>query len=59
MAAFMDFMELPARRKSPALFINTYNAAPLDPILADCPGPEILPKEVREYFRKEIAPVSE
>jgi D-cysteine desulfhydrase len=59
MAAFMDFMSRPARQKSPALFINTYNSVPLDPVLDSCPGPEILPESIREYFHKDIAPVED
>jgi len=57
MAAFMDFMSLPARRNCPALFINTYNSRPLDPLLESCPGPEILPESVRDYFQQDIAPI--
>lgn len=57
MAGLIDFMGLPARRKSPALFINTYNSAPLDPLLESCPGPEVLPGPVREYFEKDVAEV--
>jgi len=57
MAGFIDFMSRPERKKSPALFINTYNSVPLDPLLESCPGPEILPAPVREYFSREIAPV--
>ncbi len=52
MAAFMDFMSMPARRQKTALFINTYNSKPLDHILDKCPGPEVLPPKVREYFEK-------
>jgi 1-aminocyclopropane-1-carboxylate deaminase/D-cysteine desulfhydrase-like pyridoxal-dependent ACC family enzyme len=58
MAAFIDFMSLPARSKKPALFIDTYNSIPLDLLLEGCPGQEILPEAIREYFRNEIAPVS-
>ncbi len=50
MAAFMDFMEMPARSRKTALFINTYNSRPLDHLLSQCPGPEVLPSKVRKYF---------
>jgi D-cysteine desulfhydrase len=51
MAAFMDFMQMPARRGKTALFINTYNSRPLDHLLEQCPGPEVLPAEVKDYFQ--------
>jgi D-cysteine desulfhydrase len=57
MAGFLDFMRARARRRTVALFINTYNSRPLTPLLAECPGPEILPAEIQEYFHREVAPV--
>jgi D-cysteine desulfhydrase len=59
MAAFIDFMSVPARRGKPALFIDTFNSVPLEPLLEGCPGPKILPLEIQEYFNKEIALVGE
>ncbi len=59
MAAFIDFMKRPGNRESVALFINTYNSRPLDGFLAECPGPEILPGPVQDYFNEEVAPVHE
>ncbi|MFO8057516.1 MAG: pyridoxal-phosphate dependent enzyme [bacterium] len=53
MAAFMDFMSMTARKNKTALFINTYNSRPLDHILEQCPGPDVLPPKVREYFNCE------
>jgi len=59
MAGLMEFMSRPENKNRSALFINTYNSIPLDPLLASCPGPEILPAAVREYFQKDIAPVED
>jgi D-cysteine desulfhydrase len=59
MAGFLDFMSDPGRKDLPALFIATYNSIPLDPLMAVCPGPEILPEAVREYFQNPIAPVAD
>lgn len=57
MAGFMEFMTAPGRRDAVALFINTYNSVDLSPLLEGCPGPDILPPELRGYFDKPIAPV--
>jgi len=57
MAALIDFMSPEARRRTVTLFVNTYNSKPLDPLLRSCPGPEILPPEVRQYCELEAAPV--
>jgi 1-aminocyclopropane-1-carboxylate deaminase/D-cysteine desulfhydrase-like pyridoxal-dependent ACC family enzyme len=57
MAAFLDFMRPRARAHVPALFINTYNSRPLDPFLAGCPGPSILPSALQTYFRDDVAAV--
>ncbi len=57
MAAFMDFMGVPARSKSRGLFLSTYNSRPLDEMLRECPGPEILPESIRDYFTRDIHPV--
>jgi D-cysteine desulfhydrase len=59
LAGFIDFMGREENRDKPALFINTYNSRPLDPLLESCPGPEILPESIREYFHKDIAPVED
>jgi D-cysteine desulfhydrase len=59
MAGFIDFMSDPGRKHLPALFIATYNSIPLDPLVAGCPGPEVLPQAVRRYFQEPIAPVSD
>ncbi len=59
LAAFIDFMSPRARKDATAIFINTYNSRPLDDLMFECPGAEILPGEVRTgYFDTEIAPVA-
>ena len=57
MAGFMDFMADPSRKNKSALFISTYNSKPLDDILCECAGPEILPDELNRYFTEDIAKV--
>ncbi len=57
LAAMLEFTRAKDKRDAISLFINTYNSAPLEPLLKDCPGPEILPPAVRAYFEKKIAPV--
>ncbi|HUT56049.1 MAG TPA: pyridoxal-phosphate dependent enzyme [bacterium] len=59
MAGFIEFMADPSRKNLPALFIATYNSIPLDPLIASCPGPSILPEPVRQYFHKDIAPIAD
>jgi D-cysteine desulfhydrase len=56
MAAFIDFMSVPARRERPALFIDTYNSRPLEPLGAGS-GCECLPSELQKYFGCDLEPV--
>ncbi|MBW2528691.1 MAG: pyridoxal-phosphate dependent enzyme [Deltaproteobacteria bacterium] len=50
MAAFIDYASSAVRRAQPALFIHTYSSANLEPLVARCPGPEVLPSPLRGYF---------
>jgi len=50
MAAFTDCVGSASQRRRPALFIHTYNSAPLDALVASCPGPEVLPGALQGYF---------
>lgn len=58
MAAFIDFMGMPARRERPALFIATYNSRPLEPLGMEA-GCEGLPDELQKYFQCDLDPVEE
>lgn len=57
LAGFIDFMGPRSRKDTPVLFLDTYNSIPVDPLLEACPGPEILPEELRSYFDCELAEV--
>jgi len=59
MAGFMDFVKRPENNDKTAMFITTYNSRPLQSFLAECPGEEILPDEIRKYFDEDIAPVDQ
>ena len=50
MAAFSDYVSSAPHRRRPALFVHTYNSAPLGPLIASCPGPQVLPSALRCYF---------
>jgi len=50
MAAFTDYVSSVSHRRRPALFLHTFNSAPLGPMVATCPGPEVLPAALQRYF---------
>lgn len=54
MAGFVEHVRQPANQGRPALFFDTYNSVPLEPLQRDFPGPQVFAPPLRAYFESPV-----